>query len=604
MARRSLRRTIEDYFREEYDHLMRRGRQFAAEHEGLMPFFREYDRHPDPHVDRVLEGVAYLTAKLTKAFDDNRGQLAVQLLRAFWPQFLRPMPSLTILQFRPRPATSAPYEVPGGTIIESRELSRKRSGATRIKYATAAPVVVNPLRIEQVRLSRARGRDYLHVRFRVINKAALGDLDLARPLPVQLHDQNDYHVFQAFLDLRIGCRRGLGDVEVRVPPDAAEPLPGRARIRFVDPLGRPPVLPGAPVTFPGFRVLQEFFLLPTRFLGFEVEGLELLAEHEDADGFELRIPFDSGWQPRHAWSRETLQLHCVPAANLFPGPCEAMTYTGERRRVALLPDETMASREGAALHSVGEVILRRRSDRSERVLKECDFSQYGMLGGDGARRPEPSYSLDYEYLELDGGPTQRVFLLLRDVETPTGFADSYTLSVQAYWVDADVNPYLKEIQVSQGAPEPVTCTNLVAPTPYVPALEPSWWQWKLVDVMALNYASIQRVEGFRNLLRIFNTGERARNDVYHQSLMEMSIQHRIFWERRTPINGLHFEFTVADSQFPNGRGQLVAFYDVVHSFLTHYASINSKVSMSVVLNDSEGERLELWPAAPGSRIVL
>jgi len=614
---KSSKRTITDYYLEERDYLMRRGQAFAREFPRLMQFFREYQRYADPHVDRILEGVAFLTARLHRAFDENKGHLAMQFLRAFWPQFLRPIPSATLVEIKPRPTMSVPLEIPPNYELESRNLVRMEKGSRtvfQVKYSTSEALVVNPLIVEFVKVTKTGAGSLLHLGFRTVRGVSLSDLDLSRPLRLQLMAPQTNDLFNLYEDLRYNCSAGLSSVEIRCPI-GGQSLPAPATITFPDPLQLPPLYPHQAMVFPGFRALHEFFILPERFLVFDVVGLTPLHEHKDHDGFELVIRFNKEQKNLHDWSAGNVRLHCVPVVNIFSGPCKVQVYTGETRRVPLLAGDFLNA-DGCSIYNLGEVLLRHFRDGRRDLLKECDFSRYGWVADMAA---VPSYTLDFEFTRTlddsprpaagsesggDGTLKRNVYLILRDVPPPLSFAEAYTLTVDALWCNHDINSSLNQIQVSQGAPEPVMCENLFAPTRYIAPREPSVVQWRIVDLMALNYLSIQSIDAFRRMLEIFIADTSTENRIFIESLKELQVEKTQFWENRLPINGLRFTFSVSDEVFLGRRGQLLAFFDLIHSFLSHYVSINSKVEVCVILLDSNNKRLTYWPPLKGSRVAL
>lgn len=613
------KRTITDYYTEEHDYLMRRGRAFAREFKRLMPFFHEYERYPDPHVDRILEGVAFLTARLHRAFDENKGHLAMQFLRSFWPQFLRPIPSTTLIELKPRPTMSVPLTIAAKYELESRNLVRMEQGTRtvfQVKYSTSESVIVNPCMLDFVKVEKTVTDTFLRIGFRTVRGVSLSDLALKQPLRLQLMAPQTNVLYRAYEDLRYNCSAGLSQVEIRCPIAGAA-LSKTATIKFPDPLLMPPLYPHQATVFPGFRALHEFFILPERFLAFDIEGLDVLSDDKEHDSFEVAIKFNKEQHNLHDWTTTNVRLHCIPVVNIFSGPCRVQVYTGETRRVPLLAGDFLNA-DGCSIYTLTDVILRRFNDSKRDILTECDFSHYGW-SAETEVDVNPSYTLDFEFTRSgdepqrpsagaevsgDGALKRSVFLILRDVPPPRSFAEAYTLTVEALWCNHDINASLNQIHVSQGAPERVMCENLFAPTRYIAPREPSVWQWRIVDLMSLNYISIQSIDAFRRMMEIFIADTSPENRVFVDSLKDLKVTKKQFWTNRIPINGLCFTFSVSDDLFQGRHGQLLAFFDLIHSFLSHYVSINSKVEVEVILLDSNNKRLTHWPPIAGGRITL
>ena len=109
---------LEHYFRDELAWLRLQGRQFAQAHPELTRFLSE--QTTDPDVERLLEGFAFLTGSLRAKIEDEFPELTHGLLNMLWPNYLRPVPSMTIVQFSAIPgALAQPAFVARGCPLDS-----------------------------------------------------------------------------------------------------------------------------------------------------------------------------------------------------------------------------------------------------------------------------------------------------------------------------------------------------------------------------------------------------------------------------------------------------------------------------------------------------
>ncbi|MFW5828820.1 MAG: type VI secretion system baseplate subunit TssF, partial [Planctomycetota bacterium] len=92
---------VATYFQDELHYLRELGRDFSRHHPELAPFLAESSS--DPSVERMLEGFAFLTSKLREKIDDELPEVSEALLQVLAPHFVRPIPSLTIMQCRSMP---------------------------------------------------------------------------------------------------------------------------------------------------------------------------------------------------------------------------------------------------------------------------------------------------------------------------------------------------------------------------------------------------------------------------------------------------------------------------------------------------------------------
>ena len=110
------------FYRDELSFLRLQGREFADAHPQLTRFLSE--QSTDPDVERLLEGFAFLTGKLREKVEDEFPEITHSLLNMLWPNYLRPVPSCTIMRFDPQlHAISERQTVERHTEIKSRPVA-------------------------------------------------------------------------------------------------------------------------------------------------------------------------------------------------------------------------------------------------------------------------------------------------------------------------------------------------------------------------------------------------------------------------------------------------------------------------------------------------
>src|SRR2546430_16084396 len=58
---------------------------------------------PDPFVERLLEGCAFLTARVQLKLDAEFPRFTQSLLETVYPHYLSPVPSMAVVRFEPDP---------------------------------------------------------------------------------------------------------------------------------------------------------------------------------------------------------------------------------------------------------------------------------------------------------------------------------------------------------------------------------------------------------------------------------------------------------------------------------------------------------------------
>ncbi len=158
------------YYNAELAYLREQGAEFAARFPKVAARLQlEAGKCADPHVERLLEGVAFLTARVRRKIDDEFPEITDALLGVLYPHYQRPLPSMTVVQFVPGTPQAAP---PGGSnrgrlllrshsrsrLTEALINARSRDGSTCDEGRPPGPWSISRSRIETTSLWWAAGR--------------------------------------------------------------------------------------------------------------------------------------------------------------------------------------------------------------------------------------------------------------------------------------------------------------------------------------------------------------------------------------------------------------------------------------------------------------
>src|SRR3954447_7766072 len=143
------------YYNGELAFLREMGAEFAAKYPKVAArLLLEADKCEDPHVERILEGVAFLTARIRHKIDDEFPEITDSLLGLLYPNYLRPVPSMTVVQLLLK---SEQVKMTTGLPIErGARLNSRPVGGIPCKFRTTAPVTLWPIEVGAVRLDPDR----------------------------------------------------------------------------------------------------------------------------------------------------------------------------------------------------------------------------------------------------------------------------------------------------------------------------------------------------------------------------------------------------------------------------------------------------------------
>ncbi|MBV9583292.1 MAG: type VI secretion system baseplate subunit TssF [Alphaproteobacteria bacterium] len=600
------------YYDRELNALRRLAGEFAAEHPKIAGRLRlAPDVVDDPHVARLLEGVAFLAARVHHRLDDEFPELTDALLGVLYPHYLAPVPSAAVMQFQSEPDLAQPLNIPAGIALETEPVHGEIC-----RFRTSWPVTSWPIEIENVRLSGlplaapanplATGAVSV---LRVTLKCRSPDVDFARlgidRLRFFIRGANNV----ALPLYELLCGRAVALAYADAPNDAAPVvLPATA----IEPVGFAPeesLLPWPARSFSGFRLLTEYFALPEKFLFVDFTQLNGKTLLSASRRLEIFVYFDRALpELERSVNAESLALGCSPMINLFPQRCEPIQLTHTDTDYRIVPD---ARRPSAMEVWQVERVRESRSDGSTRPWRP--FYRLTQADPDGqtpggfyhlARRPTAE--------ALTGS---EVYLAPHDPEFEPQAAGGAVLSVDALCMNRDLpaglpfgggHPELRPIEASAGITQALCLT---APTaPLRPPLREHRF-WRLVSHLSLGHLSVvggaEGAAALREVLRLYDLRDSAETRDAIEALLGVSAapgSARVPGGRAGAFcRGLDVTLEFDPSAWQSGGLYLLA--AVLDRFLALHATVNSFVRTSAVLRGRPG-RAAAWPARAGMRALL
>ncbi|MEY4754644.1 MAG: hypothetical protein RJA44_2319, partial [Pseudomonadota bacterium] len=283
----------------------------------------------DPYVERLLEGFAFLAARVQLKIDAEYPQFVQHLLETVYPDALAPVPSMLMLQLQPDladPALAKGAVLPRGATVYS---TLERGQGTRCDFRTAHELRLWPLEITAVRYSAhtadlplvqlpvaRQARSSLRLRLKLHGGLSLAQLPLDELL---LHFSGPDEVSLKLHELVFAAAIGT-----LVQPIGGGESAG-ARWRHADDSLQPvgydddqALLPETLRGFSAYRLMQEYAALPQRFLYCKLSDLRARLASLDGDEVELLILFDRAEPALEALvDAGSMALFCTPAINLF-----------------------------------------------------------------------------------------------------------------------------------------------------------------------------------------------------------------------------------------------------------------------------------------------
>lgn len=314
------------------------------------------DECPDPHVERLIEAFAFLTARIQSDLESDFPEIAAELLEVLYPHYLQPVPSMAVARFEVDPERgklTTGCEVPRHTRLFAQADGGAGAGDTAVcRFRTVYPVTLWPIEIAEAALEPADAYEFLRdrdaagvLRLRLVSQADPFEvLELDR---LRFHLHGDPVQVHRLYELIFDSTRRLAVLPVgsRTPsylPDGALQAVGFAEDEEAIPYPR--------WSHPAYRLVQEYFSFPDKLHFADVSGLRGRASGQAVDLLFLldRLP---AWKP--TLTPETFLLGCAPVINLFRRTGEPVRIDHRRLEHRLIAD--MRREKTTEVHSIVSV---------------------------------------------------------------------------------------------------------------------------------------------------------------------------------------------------------------------------------------------------------
>jgi len=562
----------------------------------------------DPHVERMVESFAFLTGRLQRDIDNQLPDIAASLLDVLYPQLLSPTPSMSIAAFQPDPEQSRAllgFEIPRDTML----FAAADDGLT-CRFQTKYPVTIWPIEVGNAGLHSSAGFKFLDERSDVASVLRIG-LNCSgkrvfaefSPPKLRFFIQAPLAVSATLYELLLNSVVDVAVMEPEGPPIFLK----KGCIKAVGFDRDEEVLPYLPHAHSGYRLIQEYFAFPEKFLFFDLELDALSPAGRLANGRSVDLLFMVSERPSGAVhvDRDTFRLGCTPIINLFRKVSEPVRVDQTQLEYFLEPDYRWA--RATEIHS---------------ILKVSGTSAFE----DESRSIQPFFSFTHEDLER----RQAAFWVAR--RRPTARPDLRGTDVMLSFHDLDFEPtqpateivFAHTLCTNRGIAEQLVAstpleievdapirmiTCLIKPTRQLDPHRSGDMLWRLVSHLSVNYLSLSEGEdslaALREILRIY-AGEHSATVMKQvgglTDLKTRRVVRRIGKDAwRGFCRGTEVTLTFDETQFVGGSAFLMS--AVLCRFFGLYAATNSFTQL-VVRSRQRDEIWKTWPPLAGETPVL
>ena len=583
----------------------------------------------DPYVERLMEGFAFLTARVQLKMAAEFPTFTQSLLQMVYPHYLAPTPAMAVVRFNPDAALRSMAEgvmLPPGTELRSLLGTEDQTNCVfRTGHAvqllpievTEAEYVGSAATVAAMGLPDRRGvKAAIRLRLRVTGDMPFNKLALERL------------VF--FLGGAEGARMRLYEqlvsnvLQIHVRP-TVRPLPWNESLppSAIKPLGFDPeeaLLPRVPQSFDGYRLLQEYYAMPERFLFVAIQGLDKAAIRCATGEIDIVLLLDRA-DPVLAtgFNADQMLLFCSPAINLFPRRSDRINLNDREAEQQVVPD-----RMRPLDFEVFDVqAVEGYSSDGSAPQKFLPF----YAANDLSRNPDHRsyYTLRRQPRQLSSRSRQRgprssylgheVFISLVDGDHAPISASLRQLGLDLLCTNRDLPLSMpvgrQQTDFTTLVSAPVASIRcVVGPTPPRPCRSDGDYAWRFISHLSLNYLSLSDSDelrgaaALRELLRLYVPSSQSIAARQLEGVLSVASQPVV---RRIPGSGplaagRGLGITLTMDEAPFGGSGAVLLAGGLERFFAKYVSINGFTE--TVLRCSERGEVMRWPLRLGLRPVL
>ena len=604
------------FYERELAFMRQHSRQFAERYPKLAAqLLLSGEGCDDPHVERMIQSFALLTARVSKKLEDSYPQFTEALLNVLYPHYLRPFPSCSIACFEHGASElTSVGSVPRGTELHSRPIK----GAV-CKFRTAwdlklAPVSIGNVDFEPVATAPSEVRLPLGCH-------ALLSFSLSVRGTAQEGGIGKLDKLRVYIDAEPSVASALRDAlflrTLKVYAAGSDQRWRIARENVIGEVGfaEDESLIDMPATSHGaYRYLTEYFCFPEKFNFFDIDIAAIPSTLHNEGRITLHIALgdlraDSDTSRLlQTLTTQNLRLGCVPVVNLFAQRGDPIRVTNRQVAYPVVADSRRAY--AYDIYSIDAVRRVRQTAQGEAITEFRSF--FSLRHGESPERNGYYWYAERDPMIAENSPGYETSLSIVDADFDPVQPKTDVLSLQLTCTNRDL-PTLMSVGLPsgdlflEGGSSVRSIKLLRKPSQPYRFDHRRDGQWRIISHLSLNHLSLTAsgLAAFQEMLALYDLPRTATSRRQIEGLLNITQTDKTVWMSGQPfacfVRGVEVRLTIDESSFV-GSG-LDVFVRCIDRFLGLYVSLNSFIQLVVVSNRT-GEELIRCAPRNGDSILL
>ncbi|MDR0942659.1 MAG: type VI secretion system baseplate subunit TssF [Holosporales bacterium] len=594
------------YYQDELLFLREKGGAFAKAHPEIASKLDiKNGASLDPQTERIIEAVAFMSAKLHQKIDDNAQDIAGCLLSALYPNLINVFPPCSIARFEPDGAvsTSEKVFVPKNTNL----FATSRSGVECL-FRTVFPTNIYPIFVNGVNLAKASGAKGNVDGWRIeINLSSRGNFmeklgidDLLFHINSEVIEDSLLIYASIFSNPSRSVFLKINDKYIKIDDK------NFIKCGFDD---KDSICPVPKYSTNSFQLFQEMLHFKRKFMFFRILGLDELMASSDVTEIEnISILIDVAFLSDRLLQivkNDSLIINAVPIVNLFPATSDPFRFDGTKTKYLLLADQ--AKDKSVEIHSILNVHMV-NSDTKEDSIVQPYFSLavdsdtnvlhdvYWLAGKDSAA-----------IRNIEGFDTYISFVDTK--MNPHKIYDNvvYAKTLCTNRFETQDIPAFSNLQVESIEISGYTTKLLHKATTPISFAEHTTALWNLISQLSSTHISMTKagnlLTSIRGLMNIFSSGNQMKADELLDNIKDIQVKDNVrrfgkdAWRGFVRGNEV-LVYTKEEEAFFS-----YFFCDVLNQYLSSSVSINSFVELKLI-SDASAKTIASWRPTSGKQDLL
>jgi type VI secretion system protein ImpG len=591
------------YYEQELVFVRRMGEEFAKKYPKVAArLMLEPGKSDDPNTERLIEAFAFLTGRVRKKIEDNFPEITESLLNVIFPHYIRPVPSMSIVDFQTSKTSVPPegYGIEKGTTLYSRPVN-----GTPCQFQTCYPVRLLPIEIAAASLKDPKHEVRQAAQALVIQVKAQNNLTIPQIGIQELRfflngpSQQMFPLYESLGNdiIEVVCefrnQQGRTD-SVVLDHNCLEPL-GFTSDQTMMPYGEQ--------SFSGYGLLLEYFTFPEKFLFFSLKGFDQIKSRNPGDTIDIWLYLKKPVKANILIGPGNFAINATPIVNLYSRVAEPIWIDGTKTDYHVVPDvRRPQGTEVFAIDSVTAV-----SDLTSAPVELHPFySIRHHLGEDGGEMA--FWRVERRPSGRKGDDGTDLYISFTDWSLSPVDPGVETLSLNVTCTNRDLPSRLPfgsaegDFEMELSVPvERTMC--LVKPTPTRRPAMGAMLQWRLISHLSLNYLSVSAngEDALRELLKLYDFDDSPATRQHISGIVGLKSTYTTKRIGQSFCRGLQVTMEFDEEKYV-GSG-LYLFASVLERFLAQYVSVNS-FSQMIAKTIQRKEPLRIWPPRNGNRVLL